>query len=725
MAFGSLCSCNQEPLPTFRENDQILMLSPTLLELQDGNVKTRALSADELKDDQYNENKVSRLDVFIFKADGTSAKIYHLSDLTPSSIVHHGNLDGYLLSSDWRNDGLIKGVNYKVYVIANSTNENITGANTMTEAALKAEATVDGDIYKLYKEGVSDITYSSDKTFLMNATVASWSINDDDTQVIGGQTLLLERAAVKFVMDVSLGDRLIAKLAADEREYGTPNWKFINFNTVTSEVPEGTVPEEQLLNSPSGNAYYLKVVPGTEDGHFIVTTYAYPQTWANKSATVTIDGNEVAVNNVGPALLVSYPAYDKDAQTPHYHYYYIPLCDYKTITSTQRNKIYKVNAVISSYGSFETLSNDPVSLTYEVKDWVGAEAEVNAYATDYILATPSHFSFKGGKVNEELNQIVKYYASGNVTISGKRAYYINKTGDTTTVTTGFNVGEPSNGQIEITSTVPTNGTYRTVEFTVNCGEKSQKVIFRHYPADYVTGISGSWSSYEFNGWAVYGSGGKNYNSSSFTSGTFYFGSSTSDSFTAHVYYNGGVHYLNTNGGEGDSAGSDLTNNQMYVLQITAANDNYIIGYPQLDKATAHVYYDEPWSWTDTDLGTVEYATSKDNVLSPAFMLGSQLGANRGFSTQEASAIHCALYKEVATDGKVYTGWRLPTKQEVQYMIDNQNNDVMIEVLGGKRYWTLDGGYAIYPAGDDGDGSQIWTRCVRDLLPEDIAKLNQF
>jgi hypothetical protein len=61
------------------------------------------------------------------------------------------------------------------------------------------------------------------------------------------------------------------------------------------------------------------------------------------------------------------------------------------------------------------------------------------------------------------------------------------------------------------------------------------------------------------------------------------------------------------------------------------------------------------------------------------------------------------------------------------MIKNQNTNtqVMIEVLGGRRYWTLDGGYATYAQGDNGDGSQVWTRCVRDVTAEEIAKLNEF
>ena len=708
IAAGLLCSCNQEPLPSYGDNDQVLMLSPSLLGLQDGNIKTRAISDNDLKDNLYNESTVSRLDVFFFKTDGTFVKAYHLSGLTPSSIVHHGGVEGYLLSNNWINDGLVKGVSYKVYVVANSSNEAITSATSTSEASLKALSTTDKNIYKLYKEGVSDKTYSSDKTFLMNATVDSWTIGDQGTQLIGGDTVILERAAVKLVMDVSLSETLQQRLTEDNKSYGTPNWKFINFNTVTAELPEGTVPDEQLLDSPGGSSSYLDVVPGTEDGHFIVTTYAYPQSWTAETA-----------NDEAPAILVSYPAYDGGSLVPQYHYYYIPLCDPNVTTSTVRNKMYKVNAVISSYGSFETLTNDPVTLTYEVKDWVSATADVNAYATDYILATPSRYSFKGGE--GPLSEVIKYYASGNVTISDIKAYYINNSGSQVPVTEGYTVGAPTNGQIEITSTVPTNGTYRTVEFTVNCGDKSQVVIFRHYPADFVAGISSSWCSYDDDKWAALGQSGKTYRGSAQQNGRLRYSTSNS-TFSATMFENGRAYYLTTNGTRGDQKSSSV-NNQMYVLQITAANDDYSIGKPNLVPHTARVD-----NSNGSEERTVTYYTSTDNVLSPAFMLASQLTRMNGYFSDTdftVSAVHCALYKEVDSKGNVYTGWRLPTMQEIQYMIDNQktNTEAMIEVLTGRYYYTLDGQFATVP--NNTGGNYHYVRCVRDVTPEEIAKLNQF
>ncbi len=703
LAAGFLCSCSQEPLPVRGDSDQVLMLSPALFDIQDSAPMTRALSENDLKDDQFNENKVARLDVFIFKTDGTFVKDYHTDNLT---LVQRGGKEGYLLSSDWKKDGLDKSVAYKVYVVANSSNAAITteGATT-TEAALKALSTTDANIYKQYKEGAAsdDVTFTGDKTFLMNATVASWTIDSMTAQLIGNETITLERAAVKFVMDVSLTDTFIARLAADNAEYGTPGWKFINFNTITPELPEGDAVDANL--STRGSGAYLSVTPG-ESGHFIVTTYAYPQEWTRATAS-----------DVAPAILLSYPALNRNTGTTNYHYYYIPLCENtneNAVTSTVRNKMYKVNAKISSYGSFETLTNDPVNLTYEVKNWTASSADVNAEALDYLLATPTRYSFKGGEVGEYLTETIHYYASGDVTITGVRAYYKNRTGAETTVTEGYSVGAPANGKIVVSSTVPTNGTFRTLEFTVNCADKSQKVIIRHYPSDFVTGISGSYSTYNLSNWAVPGQS-KSYNSSLGNGNTLTFSSNGTYSFRARMWYNNTIYTLNTNGNPGSTA-SNVNNNQMYVLQITAANDQYRVGKPNLVSNTATV-----------NGSTVSYFTSNDDVLSPAFMLASQMGVISGdhAMTQVASAIHCALYKEVADDGTEFTEWRLPTKQEVAYMIYNQyhNTNVMIEVLRGQFYWTLDGGRA-ENTGAPSD-TRTYTRCVRDVTAEEIAKLNEF
>ncbi len=175
-----------------------------------------------------------------------------------------------------------------------------------------------------------------------------------------------------------------------------------------------------------------------------------------------------------------------------------------------------------------------------------------------------------------------------------------------------------------------------------------------------------------------------------------------------------------------SAGSytNLVNNYMYVIQISETNPTYKLGRPELDG---------------------NYQTN-DHVVSPAFMIASQLGAVSPFGSDAAAgrnaAAHCGTYMEVAQDGKRYVGWRLPTEEEIRVIIKYQgtdassvvidgititNNDdrVLTPVLTGSYYWTsnnktapVETGYTVNPSSD------AYVRCVRDMSPEEIKALNR-
>lgn len=166
----------------------------------------------------------------------------------------------------------------------------------------------------------------------------------------------------------------------------------------------------------------------------------------------------------------------------------------------------------------------------------------------------------------------------------------------------------------------------------------------------------------------------------------------------------------------------LNNNHMYVIQITRTSDTYVLGRPELDANNQ----------------------SKDKVASPAFMIASQLGAVSSFGDTEAgakaAANHCASYMEVGTDGTRYKGWRLPTDDEVQVIINYQGNSngivtltdengntvytngnhrSMASVLTGGYYHSLDG----TPAATGYDSENYAVRCVRDLSAEEITAIN--
>ncbi len=223
-------------------------------------------------------------------------------------------------------------------------------------------------------------------------------------------------------------------------------------------------------------------------------------------------------------------------------------------------------------------------------------------------------------------------------------------------------------------------------------------------------------------------------------------------FAAKVYYNGLVYpitvsrtgqqgnrrYYYTRGGSQndyfrmntptntyDQVGLNMTglnNNHMYVIQISRTSDTYVLGRPELDNNKQ----------------------SQDQVASPAFMIASQLGAVSTFGTGDANArraaTHCGSYMEVTQDDVRYTGWRLPTDEEVQVIInyqgnangvvkfkDENGNDIyvrgdyrsMASVLTGAYYHSLDG----TPASTGYSGTDVAVRCVRDLSAAEIEAIN--
>ena len=170
---------------------------------------------------------------------------------------------------------------------------------------------------------------------------------------------------------------------------------------------------------------------------------------------------------------------------------------------------------------------------------------------------------------------------------------------------------------------------------------------------------------------------------------------------------------------GESTSPKL-NRYMYVLQLSESNSEYTIGRPILRE---------------------DYL-SEDNVVSPAFMIASQLGSLYGnmYGTYSArwAALHCASYLEVSSDGTYYMDWRLPTRAEIQTMINYQGNSsgtatlvpgspvsgndrVMEPVLFAYGYYALNGTAVLTNYG--GGSSEYTVRCVRDLTPEEVKALN--
>lgn len=173
-----------------------------------------------------------------------------------------------------------------------------------------------------------------------------------------------------------------------------------------------------------------------------------------------------------------------------------------------------------------------------------------------------------------------------------------------------------------------------------------------------------------------------------------------------------VYYLEDNG--------TASNNQMYHVVITSTSEDYQLGRPIMDEEDKEI--------VDPDnLGN-------DNLVSPSFMLASQLGNSSTISWEDAKN-QCKNYVEVGINKEVYNDWRLPTAAEINIIIKYQtdpkvntgnNNAVMDYVLNyGEQstpnYWISRKNYSMkIPNSGKGtleqgeSNSKRRVRCVRDF-----------
>ncbi|MCI1742541.1 MAG: fimbrial protein [Prevotella sp.] len=623
-------------------------------------------------DGTLNEDQLKTLDVYIFNQDGTSRLFYgHYDAVTPGNKV--------TLDSDpsWRNLFSSSSL-YQVYALANYTGSGLSGINTVAD--LKALSQTDDDIYKLYAAGsaVGSSEYTPNKTFLMDGErtwTPSTSIGDEETVDIS-----LKRAASKVKVFLNMTSDLSQ---AYTLQPNACTWKFVNYTDNTSAIDGGNkvVPEEKTTEMLHSGQFKANETD-------LITTYTYSNNWDSQ----LVDGV--------PYILVNMPVKDNTSgKVLSGNYYRIPLVS-ANVLKMDRNYIYKVNASIGTLGSStEQTDKDFGPVNYSVIPWTVDDIDVNADKINYLTVSPTNVIMQ----NTTEDTKVHYYSSSDISIKIDEVYYYDKLGKKQAISPGNSISvTPSadlrNGMVKIASTLPVNKGIRYIKFTISNAEgKSQQVYVKQYPLEYIQFINGWYSTRTTAGWVDWQ-----------RDQTPHWPEKTcNDShFEAKVYDNGIYPITESSSWGGYTAQKgwwygNLDNRCMYVIEVTSTSNTYTISHPKID----------------------DNGLSQDNVVSPAFMIASQLGAVTTFGNNgNKAAIHCRTYREVDTSGKKYDGWRLPTLNELNIIKEYQTgtNTVMSIVLGGRNYFAADGqAHLIYPQGDNGN----FVRCVRDLTPEEIGALD--
>lgn len=675
----SLVGCAEDSELIYQGAQQ-LSVKPLILD----NKVSRATTASEAS---LNEDKLYNFNIKMF-GEYNECKV----DKTFTGGLKSGE-EKVIAQNNWKvENDLQEGNTYSVKSVANATGSG----NVQT----------DEDIWKPY-----DATNNSNKMFLMSSE-QNYQVTKEPTQTI---PVNLARAAAKIALTIHV----------DVEGYtaGQAKWQLKNYNaktTIFGSNTETDLKDGEMMEAQGGS------------GEYTVTTYSYATQWDDDTKA--------------PAIYLQVPL-TADGNT-EMNYYKIPVRDPKATgedaKKLNRNTIYTIDAKINNKGGSSEIGYITAGkVVYDVLPWSdGGTTDIDAN-TSYLMVTPKVVYMKN--VDEDMS--VTYKSSSPVNIVSKKVYYIDNEGNTEVYSEGYKEtiikkekvwvsgflgigghyeyrvkeeipfypyptkmelqnekdGVNLGGKIAINSPIPQNRFSKYIVLTLENAEGKQATVkYKQSPLIETQNFFGDYSSRSKDGWAYRTAAGQNvYNSYTYDYNGGYQAKYYENSYIRSFY--------------DDTSFDNLKNNRMYIIQVSSTKDSkYNIAHPNIDKSTGY---------------------TNDEVVSPAFMIASQLGAVRSANFNQSRAkTHCETYREVKKEnGKqvIYDGWRLPTKTEIQFIVDFQqesykNNKGKTKqpikpVLEGANYYTLNN-KTVATGVESGD--EVFVRCVRDLTPAEVEELDK-
>lgn len=676
----SLVGCAEDSELIYQGAQQ-LSVKPLILD----NKVSRATTASEAN---LNEDKLYNFNIKMF-GEYNECKV----DKTFTGGLKSGE-EKVIAQNNWKVDNdLQEGNTYSVKSVANATGSG--------------DVQTDVDIWKPY-----DATGNSNKMFLMSSE-QNYQVTKEPTQTI---PVNLARAAAKIALTIHV----------DVEGYtaGQAKWQLKNYNaktTIFGSNTETELKDGEMVEAQGGS------------GEYTVTTYSYATQWDDDTKA--------------PAIYLQVPL-TADGNT-EMNYYKIPVRDPKATgedaKKLNRNTIYTIDAKINNKGGSSEIGYITTGkVVYDVLPWSdGGTTDIDAN-TSYLMVTPKVVYMK----NVDTDMSVTYKSSSPVKILSKKVYYIDNEGNTEVYSEGYKEtiikkekvwvsgilgfgghyeyrvkeeipfypyptkmelqnekdGENLGGKIVINSPIPKNRFSKYIVLTLKNAEgKEATVKYKQSPLIETQNFFGDYSSRSKDGWAYRTAAGQNvYNSYTYDYNGGYQAKYYENSYIRSFY--------------DDTSFDNLKNNRMYIIQVSSTKDSkYNIAHPNIDKSTGY---------------------TNDEVVSPAFMIASQLGAVRSTNFNQSRAkTHCETYREVKKENDkqvIYDDWRLPTKTEIQFIVDFQqesykNNKGKTKqpikpVLEGANYYTLNN--IDVATNISGANSGTFVRCVRDLTPAEVEELDK-
>lgn len=705
------------------------------------------------------ESRVETADVFIY--DGEQCLYYERLSIPE-------NAAPVPLSEAVATD-FVMGQQYEVRVVANYRDGEDGNEPFPADEASWPSRTALSEMIAVTSQLVNSTEATVTPLLMEGATDAQ--LNDGTGNLVE-VSVPLTRAAVKIVVEVSIGDPVRTEDTAADNPGGYIETSYSFYGGTLGRLHNAA----DRVRMVAGNELSLAEL----DGHLVTTEkwnsyevasddrstlsfYSYPNDW---SGAHTIE-QETFVN-VDIPVSVRTQRYTADGQPlgeasveqKAHNYYKVQLNygqDAATNNKLLRNHLYRIRAKLRTLGS--STPEVPVELdpqcTFEILDWQKITIDVNPDAPHFLVLRR-----KAVKMANTTQDSVYFISTSPLDMATTKtrvieAYYFDDYGQKQQVAAGEFYPTLSQsdeagytGYLKIASATPTNNVPKYIRISVENQQGVTDTLFvEQYPLEYITSEL-SWYSYlndgtlgqdgsscfswevkpqrgpqlgdllESFGYYCIGYGGSDYK---FFSKVVLSTSATGKSTMAQYYYRIGAFtwwqdwslatYDNSND---DAVTKDLTNGQLYTLHLTSTSGQYVMGIPALDS--------NGYTASDTD---------NANIVSPQLMTASQLGGTKAWSNADEVRRHCAQYAEKTSNGVVYDDWRLPTRAEIDVMIDLQyrTGSAVKTLFPAKYYWCADGVYfnsnpnaSWYDSG----GSANWgdwyrvsetqpaVRCVRDV-----------
>ena len=737
-------------------------------------------------EDNACESYMSHLDVLIYKSDGSSYEPFHYERISVSA-TPEGKVSLHKTKEDFEANGKYK---FYVVANStlDQTAYHSGGSIISHENFLKLDQTdrlihlsgVDHDIMNPHypqmflMDGVAYMGESEPAS--PGLVVVNNPLSTDDVVL----KVTLRRAAAKILITIIPGD----KVTFDSKLMALSDGYLIrNMPNRTTLVAEGGYPVNEggakpywesttISQSPYFNMVKVKDGNGVERDGMQLTAYCYSHEW--KPEFVFERGTSVVM------MLPLIYQESEDEQAVEYvnNYYQFSVTKNQNI---RRNTVYDLRIKLNAPGAEDITTPEEVKeIQYFTAPWEVVDLPISGENTVRYLKVNKEKIYMYN-VDED-NTSLYFSSSSPVTVefvSGS-AYYYNKYDQKTylkdnqvTISASTESGAVS-GNISVHSDIPTNNTIRYFQLKVTNQEGlTEDVYVEQYPLIYITnGLP--WYSYR-DDYYYRTDGGHawdGYTSSGTTSGDlpttyryagdhivsvhtikdvnvdtkkvkYTYTSQTpknSTGWTASKYrgdqvsgsQNYRIMYYSFSYSRGSWSMNTKTecekhNVRNYHVRVMASSKDYTVGRPALDE----------YGYTAGDADNAK-------LVSPSFVIASRLGAvlstYSGLSNMSndkkliAFADHCKNYVEVDdvnNDKKdpveVYDNWRLPTKAELEIIINiqgesGQNADAIDYLLNGAYYMSASG--PVYnPKNSDGssalanpmDAKDVAIRCVRDAF----------